>query len=323
MTRYLVGRLLQTVLVLLLLSAATYGLLGLMPGDPVDLMAGANPDITTEDIARLKALYGLDRPVWERYLTWLSAALEGDFGYSRLYAQPVLDIVAARLPTTILLIGISLVLALAIALPAALVAARNPGGLVDRAINLVCFAGVSLPPFWLALLLIILFAVTLGWLPAGGMSSASGEGGVLDRIRHLILPVMTLSAATVAAYTRHLRSALIEVLEEDYIRTARAKGVSETRLMTRHALRNALLPVVTLIGLDLGSLVSGALITETMFSQLGMGKTIYDAVMGNDYNLALIGLLVAAAATLVGNLAADLAYARLDPRITYRAEDGP
>ncbi|MEQ9184181.1 MAG: ABC transporter permease [Thalassobaculaceae bacterium] len=322
MSRYLVGRLTQTLVVLFLLSAATYGLLGLMPGDPVDLMAGADPDITPADIARLKALYGLDRPIWERYLTWLTAALQGDFGYSRLYAQPVLDIVADRLPTTILLIGLSLAVALCVALPAAIVAARNPGGLVDRAINLLCFAGVSVPPFWLALLLIILFAVVLGWLPAGGMTSSAGDGGALDRARHLILPVLTLSAATVAAYTRHLRSALIEVLGEDFIRTARAKGVSEYRLMTRHALRNALLPVVTLVGLDFGSLVSGALITETMFSQLGMGKTIYDAVMGNDYNLALVGLLTAAAATLIGNLAADITYARLDPRIVYRAEPG-
>lgn len=322
MSRYLAGRLIQTLLVLFLLSAATYGLLGLMPGDPVDLLTGADPDITPADIARLKVLYGLDRPIWERYLTWLSSALQGDFGYSRLYAQPVLDIVAARLPTTILLIGLSLVLALAVALPAAILAARRPGSLADRAINLTCFAGVSVPPFWLALILIILFAVTLGWLPAGGMQSPGGDGGLLDRARHLVLPVLTLSAATVAAYTRHLRSALIEVLGEDFIRTARAKGVPERRVMTRHALRNALLPVVTLVGLDLGSLVSGALITETMFSQLGMGKTIYDAVMGNDYNLALIGLLTAATATLIGNLAADLAYARLDPRIVYRSEPG-
>ena len=319
MTRYLLGRVLQALIVLFLLSAATYGLLGLMPGDPVDLMVGSNPDITPADIARLKALHGLDQPIWQRYLAWLSAALAGDLGYSRLYAQPVIDIVVQRLPTTLLLIGLSLALALAVALPAAIFAARNPGSLADRAINLTCFAGVSLPPFWLALLLIILFAVTLGWLPAGGMQSADG-GGVADRVRHLVLPVLTLSAATVAAYTRHLRSALIETLGEDYIRTARSKGVPERRVMTRHALRNALLPVVTLLGLDLGALVSGALITETMFAQLGMGKTIYDAVMGNDYNLALVGLLTAAAATLIGNLAADITYARLDPRITYRSE---
>ncbi|MCR9176359.1 MAG: ABC transporter permease [Alphaproteobacteria bacterium] len=322
MTRYLASRLLQTLILLLALSAATYGLLGLMPGDPADLILGADPDATAADIARIKALYGIDRPIWERYLDWLGGALQGEFGYSRLYSQPVIDIVAQRLPTTLLLIGSALVIALSIALPAALRAARNPGGTVDRAINLVCFAGVSVPPFWFALLMIILFAVILGWLPAGGMRSSGGDGGVLDRLLHLILPVATLSVATVATYTRHLRSAMIEALSEDYVRTARAKGITERRVIWRHALRNALLPLVTLLGLDLGALVSGALITETMFGQLGMGKTIYDAIMGNDYNLALIGLLVAASATLIGNLLADLAYAKLDPRITLGREPG-
>jgi len=321
--RYIAFRLVQALAVLVLLSAAAYGLLGLMPGDPIDLMVGSDPRITSEDIARLKALQGLDRPIWERYLNWLAAALQGDLGYSRLYTRPVLDIVAERMPRTLLLIGLALALALAIAVPAAVVAARNPGGFVDRGVNLVCFAGISLPPFWLALLLILLFAVVLGWLPAGGTASGDGSGGVLDRARHLVLPVATLAAASVAAYTRHLRAALIEALGEDYVRTARAKGLSERVVTTRHALRNALLPVVTLLGLDLGSLVSGALVTETMFAQPGMGKTIYDSVMGNDYNLALVGLLVAAAATLLGNLAADVAYARLDPRITYRAETAP
>lgn len=321
MLRYLAGRLVQALVVLLLLSAVTYLLLGLMPGDPIDLMVGADPRITSEDIARLKALQGLDRPLWERYLSWLTAALHGDLGYSRLYTQPVLDIVAERMPRTLVLIGLALAVALTVALPAAMVAARNPGGLVDRGVNLLCFAGISVPPFWLALILIILFAVVLGWLPAGGTVSADG-GGLLDRAAHLVLPVATLAAASVAAYTRHLRAALIEALGEDYVRTARSKGLSERVVTSRHALRNALLPVVTLLGLDLGSLVSGALVTETMFAQPGMGKTIYDAVMGNDYNLALVGLLVAAAATLLGNLAADLAYARLDPRIVYRAEPG-
>ncbi|MEQ8817062.1 MAG: ABC transporter permease [Thalassobaculum sp.] len=319
MLRYLVFRLLQALVVLLLLSAATYGLLGLMPGDPIDLMVGADPRITSADIARLKALQGLDLPLWERYLNWLTAALQGDLGYSRLYTQPVLDIVAERMPRTLLLIGLALILALAVAIPAAVVAARNPGGAVDRGVNLLCFVGISVPAFWLALILIILFAVVLGWLPAGGTVGAQG-GGVADRAAHLVLPVATLAAASVAAYTRHLRAALIEALGEDYVRTARAKGLSERVVTTRHALRNALLPVVTLLGLDLGSLVSGALVTETMFAQPGMGKTIYDAVMGNDYNLALVGLLVAAAATLLGNLGADLAYARLDPRIVYRTD---
>jgi len=315
-TRYLISRLLQTLVLLLLLSAATYGLIGLMPGDPADLMLSSDPSATPEDVARIKALFGADRPIWERYLDWLGGALQGEFGYSRLYAQPVVDIIAQRLPNTLLLIGGAILIALIVAVPTAVAAARNPGGWVDRLVNLACFAGISVPPFWLALLLIILFAVTLGWLPAGGMRSSAGEGGVLDRLVHLILPVATLAIASIATYTRHLRAAMIEALSEDFIRTARAKGLAERVVLWRHGLRNALLPLVTLLGLELGTLVSGALITETMFSQLGMGKTVYDAILGNDFNLALVGLLVVAGATLIGNFLADLAYARLDPRIT-------
>lgn len=316
MLKIVLSRILQAFVVILLLSAATYGLLGLMPGDPVDLMVTSDPDITAEDVARLKQLHGLDQPLHLRYLAWLEGAVQGELGYSRLYNQPVLDIVAQRLPRTLLLIGLSIVIALAISLPAALHAAKNPGSLTDRTINLVCFAGISTPAFWFALLVIMLFAVTLGWLPAGGMPTAE-EAGFLEQARHLALPVLTLSIGSIAGYTRHLRASLIEALQEDFIRTARAKGLSETVVRRRHALRNALLPVVTLLGLDLGGLVSGALITETMFAQLGMGKTIYDAVMGNDYNLALVGLLTVATATLLGSLLADLAYSKLDPRISY------
>lgn len=172
-----------------------------------------------------------------------------------------------------------------------------------------------MPPFWLALLLMLLFAVTLGWLPASGVATV-GDGSLADRARHLVLPVATLTIASLAGYTRFLRAALIEAMRQDYIRTARAKGNSERRVLLRHALRNALNPVVTVVALSFGSLFSGALITETMFAYPGMGKLIYDAVMGNDYNLALAGLLFATLVTLLSNLAADIAYAGLDPRIS-------
>ena len=321
MTGFVLTRLCQSVLVLLMMSFVIYILLGLMPGDPIDLMIGADPNVTAADIARLKALQGLDQPLLERYVAWLGNALAGDFGYSRLFAKPVLEVLGPRLWNSLILMAISLVVALAIAIPAGIHAARRPGSWTDQLINLLCFAGISVPPFWLALLLILLFAVSLGALPASGMGTI-GEDGWMDRARYMILPVLTLSAAGVAGYTRHVRAAMIEVLREDYVRTARAKGVSETRVVWRHALRNALLPVVTIAALDFGSLFSGALVTETMFSWLGMGKTIYDAVMGNDYNLALVGLLLATGITLVANILADIAYAWLDPRIHYRVERG-
>ena len=319
MTGFLISRLAQSAVVLLGVSFAIYGLLGLMPGDPIDLMIGANPDVTPADIARLKALQGLDQPIITRYFAWLTDALQGDFGYSRLFSRPVLDVLLPRLMNSLLLMSVALVCTLAIAVPAGIHAARRPGSWADQIINLSCFAGVSIPSFWLALLLILLFAVTLGVLPASGMQTI-GDGSPIDRMRYMVLPVLTLSAASIAGYTRHIRASMIEVLREDYIRTARGKGLTEQRVVLVHALRNALLPVVTILALDFGSLFSGALVTETLYSWLGMGKTIYDAVMGNDYNLALIGLLLATTLILVGNILADLVYAWLDPRISYRAE---
>lgn len=318
MQAYIVRRLLQGIGVLIVMSFIIYGLLGLMPGDPIDLMIQADPNLTSADIARLKALYGLDRPILERYANWASAALSGDFGYSRQFSRPVLEVLAPRLGNTLLLMGTSFVLAVAIALPLGVLAASRPGYLADRIVNLFCFAGISVPPFWLALLLIMLFAVTLGWLPAGGAAPAGMEQpGFADRLPYMVLPVVTLTLASLAGLTRYLRASLIEAMREDYIRTARAKGAGEARVLWRHGVRNALIPVVTVLALDFGTLFSGALITETMFAQPGMGKLIYDAIMNNDYNLALVGLLFATLVTLLANLAADIGYARLDPRISY------
>jgi len=314
MTGFLIRRLLQALIVLWVMSFVTYGLLALMPGDPIDLMLAGDPSVTSADVARLRALHGLDRPFLERYGDWLVGALNGDLGYSRLFGAPVLDILAPRLLNSMVLMGLAFLVAVSIALPASVAAARRPGSLADRLINLLCFAGISVPAFWLALLMILLFAVTLSLFPASGMATI-GDGGLGDRAAHLALPVMTLAVASVAQYTRHGRAAMIEVLREDYIRTARAKGVPESTILWRHGFRNALIPVITIMALDFGALFSGALIVETMFAYLGMGKTIYDAVMGNDYNLALVGLLLATAITLAANIAADIAYGLIDPRI--------
>jgi len=317
MLLYILQRLTGTALVLLVMSFLIYGLIGLMPGDPIDLMIQADPELTPADQARLKALYGLDRPLPLRYWNWLTAALQGDFGYSRLYAQPVMDVLWPRLGNTVALLGLALLLALAIALPAGIAAAARPQSGLDNAVNLLAFAGISVPPFWLAILLIMLFAVALGWFPAGGMGDTP-EAGPLASPAHLVLPVVALALARVGGLLRYVRAAVMEALRQDYIRTARAKGLSRRRVLTAHALRNAMIPVVTILALDMGMLVSGALITETGFGWLGMGKTIYDAILGNDYNLAVMGLLFATALTLLANLVADLAYAWLDPRISYR-----
>ena len=322
MTRYIIGRLLESVLVLALMSFVIYALIALMPGDPIDIMVQSNPDLTPEDAARLKALYGLDKPIFERYWNWLSAAMQGDFGYSRIHSRPVLEVMGPRLANTGLLMGLALLLSLAIALPVGIYSALRPYSASDYAINFVALAGISVPVFWLALMLIVVFAVTLNWLPAGGMETIGGDAEglawVLDRARYLVLPVIALSVASIGGLTRYVRAAMMEVMRQDYIRTARAKGASRARIVLRHALRNAMIPVVTILALSFGTLFSGALVTETMFSYLGMGKLIYDSIIGNDYNMALVSLMFATALVLASNLLADLCYAWLDPRVSYR-----
>ena len=319
MLRYSAGRILESLVVLLVVSFAVYGLIGLMPGDPIDLMIQSDPNLTPADARRLKALHGLDQPIVDRYLAWLGGALRGEFGYSRNHGQLVTDVIGPRIANTALLLGVSLTLSLALAIPIGVYAALKPYSRADYVVNLFCFAGISIPPFWLALLLIILFSVTLGWLPAGGMETigdGEGDGGLLDQLRHMALPVLALTLASVGEFTRFMRASMVQVLRQDFIRTARAKGVGPARMVLHHALRNALLPMVTIIALSLGRLFSGALITETMFSWLGMGKMIYDAILGNDYNLALVGLMFATILTLIGNFLADIGYVWLDPRVS-------
>ena len=300
------------------MSFVCYMLLGLMPGDPIDLLVSADPRLSAEDAVRLKALHGLDQPLGKRYLNWLFSALQGDLGYSRLYAKPVLVVLWGALKKTLLLMGIAFVISVAIAIPAGVLAARRIHSLTDYSINLICFAGISIPAFWLALMLILLFSVVLGWLPANAIPL--GDVGFLEQVRGLILPVITLAIVSIGGVTRYMRASLHESLQQDYILTAYAKGLSDRQVVRRHALRNSMIPVVTVLSLDIGTFFSGALITEIMFGYPGMGKLLFDAIQGSDYNLALIGLLMATGVTLAANFVADLSYAALDPRISYRTD---
>ena len=242
MIRFLGRRLFEALTVLVLMSFAIYSLIGLMPGDPIDLMINADPKLTPDDAARLKALYGLDRPIVDRYLNWLLDALIGNFGYSRVYTKPVMEVLIPRLGNTVILLGVSLVISLSIAIPIGAYTALKPYSRIDYSVNLFCFAGISLPPFWLALLLILCFAVVLDWLPAGGMLTV-GDGSALDRLKYMILPVLTLTIHSVGGFTRFMRASMLQTLRQDYVRTARAKGLSETRVVTAHALQNALIPL--------------------------------------------------------------------------------
>jgi peptide/nickel transport system permease protein len=311
---YLARRALQAIAVLVAMSLLVHVLLALMPGDPVDLMASGDPRMTAADLQRLRELHGVDRPVLERYAAWVTAALQGDFGWSRSFRRPVLEVIAPRLGNTVLLMGSALALALAIGLPLGIWAAAREGSVVDRVVNLACFASAATPTFWLALLLMMLFAVRLGWLPAGGLPPAGS--GLAGSLRHMALPVATLALAEAGVYARHLRAAMIEALAENHVRTARAKGASRMRVLLVHALRNAMVPVATVAALGFGGLFSGALVTETMFAWPGMGKLIYDSILGSDYNVALVALLFATLLTLLGSLLADIACAALDPRIS-------
>ncbi len=312
MSAFLARRAVHSLTVLLIMSFVIYGLIGLMPGDPVDLMISGDPDITAEDAQRLRALYGADQPITTRYAHWLGGVVTGDLGYSRLHSQPVLDVLGPALGSTLKLLGAAFLLSASIGIGLGLLAGSKPRSLRDYGINLFAFAGISVPPFWMALLLILIFAVGLGWLPAGGVNL---DGGWLGELRHLVLPVVALTIASIGGHTRYTRASVIEVMRQDFIRTARAKGLSDGQVLVRHALRNAMIPVLTIMALDFGYLFSGALITETVFAYPGMGKLIFDAIMGNDFNLALVALLFATLLTLVGNLLADLGYAALDPRI--------
>jgi peptide/nickel transport system permease protein len=321
MTGYALRRFVEMAIVLVLMSWAIYTLIGLMPGDPIDVMINSDPNLTSADAARLRALYGLDQPLWQRYLNWATAALSGDLGYSRLQALPVLEVLPPYLWASLKLMGLSFAFSVAMAIPLGVWAATRPYSKLDYAINLFCFAGISVPAFWLALLMIICFSVWLGVLPAGG-TPPPGSPGFWSEVRYLVLPVATLTLAHVGSYTRFVRASMMEVLRQDFIRAARAKGVPARRVIWVHALRNAMIPVVTVIALSFGTLFSGALITETIFAYPGMGKLIFDSILGNDYNLALTALLFATFLTLAANFIADLVYAWLDPRISLTGPGG-
>jgi len=309
MIRLLAGRLVQIAVTLALLSLAMFLLIGLMPGDPIDLALAGDPRLTAEDAARLRALHGLDQPLLTRYFAWAAALLRGEFGYSRLFAQPVAQIIGPALVSTLVLLGAAVAVSALIGLSLGALAAMRPrfAPLADT----IAILGQSAPSFWLGILLIIVFAVTLGWLPAGGPA----ESGGWEAARFLVLPVATLAMANLAAYARHSAAELTQVLHAPWITAARARGVGEMRLLLRHAAPNAAVPVLQVAALDAGSLVGGALITETLFARPGMGKLIYDAVMGNDTNLALVALLLVALVTMLATLTADLGQRALDPRL--------
>ncbi|HVG78867.1 MAG TPA: ABC transporter permease [Patescibacteria group bacterium] len=315
MRRYLARRLLLLVPVLVGVSIVIFGVLHLSPGDPAEIMLGSQA--TKEDLVRLRESLGLNEPLPIQYVHWMGHVVRGDLGRSIWMKRPVLPEVLGRLGATLLLTGTALLLSTAGGLALGVASAAWPRSLLDRLSAVASLFGASMPSFWLGIVLMVIFALWLGWLPASGMYASYGGGGVGDLLSHLILPAVTLAAASITIIARLTRSTMLETLGQDFVRTARAKGVAESGVLLRHGLKNALIPIVTVVGVQAGYLLGGAVLTETVFAWPGVGTLMVQGILARDFPLVQGCVLVVALAFAVINLAVDLLYAWLDPRIRY------
>jgi peptide/nickel transport system permease protein len=313
MRRYLLQRLVGMLLMLLLVSLLSYSIVRLLPGDPVVAMLGEGGDPTV--VARVRADLGLDQPAPLYFVVWLARAAHGDFGRSIQSNQPVVDLLSARIVPTLELTLFAALFALLVALPLGTLAAVRRGSIIDLGASTFAMLGLAIPNFWLGILLILVVSLGLGWLPPSGWRDPFREP--LASVRFMVLPALTLGMAFAASTMRQVRSSLLDVLSQEYLRTARAKGLSERLVVTRHAVRNALIPVVTVIGLMLGRLLGGAVVTETIFAIPGIGRTIVDAIFSRDFPIVQGTILMMALVVLLLNLIVDLLYGLLDPRIRY------
>ncbi|MFN3178779.1 MAG: ABC transporter permease [Thermus sp.] len=336
MWNYVLRRLLGLVPVLFGITLLVFLFLQLIPGDPAQAILGERG--TPEQLAALREKLGLNKPLYVQYLTFVKNILTGDLGTSAVSTIPVAEELKRRWPATFELALAATLVAVVLGIPVGILAAVRKNSLVDTLSMSLSLVGVSMPVFWLGLLLVYLFAVNLHWLPTGGRLSTDLAidfrpitgflvlDGILalkpqvlaDALRHLILPALTLGTIPLAILTRITRSAMLEVLSQDYVRTARAKGLAERQVILKHALKNALLPVVTIVGLQFGTLLGGAILTETIFSWPGIGSYIYEGILNRDYPVVQAGVLVVATVFVLVNLLVDLSYALLDPRIQYR-----
>jgi len=324
MLTYLFKRLLEMIPTLVGITLISFFIIHLAPGKPTDVLADLNPKMTPEARERLEKYYGLDKPIHIQYVMWLKRIVKLDFGDSfSTDRRPVWTKIKERLPITILINSLALVLIFVIAIPIGVSSAVRPYSLYDKITTVVVFIGFAIPTFWLALLLMILLGVNLHWLPVSGLKSMGYEGfsafgKIWDKMNHLILPVTLEAFGGLAGLSRYMRSNMLEVIRQDYITTARAKGLPETKVIYKHALRNALLPVITILGLSIPGLIGGSVIFENIFSIPGMGQLFFQAVMMRDYPVIMGILTIGAILTLVGNLLADIGYALADPRIRAR-----
>jgi peptide/nickel transport system permease protein len=321
MMQYIAKRLLFMAPLLVGITIICFGVMHLAPGSPTDMQTQMNPRASAEAQARLRAMYDLDKPLYSQYWIWVKKLAVLDLGRSfSTDHRPVADKIFERLPITILINVLSLILILAIAIPIGVLSAVHQNSLFDKLTSVFVFIGFAMPTFWLALLLMILFGVQLGWLPISGIRSLNYEylpagAAFWDFVKHLILPVSLSAFGGLAGLSRYMRSNMLEVIRQDYITTARAKGLSERAVIYKHALRNAMLPVITILGLSIPGLIGGSVIFETIFAIPGMGQLFYMSVMSRDYPVVMGILFIGAVLTLLGNLIADVSYAVADPRI--------
>lgn len=310
--KYILKRFLQLIPVIFLVSLFSYFIIQAAPGDPVDNYV--RPGMTTEQIEEIKAEYGLDGSVLEQYGRWLGHVLQGDFGTSIKLNKPVVSVIAERLPNTLILMGAALLMSLVVAIPLGLWAGLRKNKLADNVISFVSYLGISVPPFWLAMILIIFFALKLQLFPSGGMRTLNVYT-TGDFLWHLILPAFVLSLNNMAVFTRYIRSNTITQLEEDYVLTAVSKGTSKRKVLFRHVLKNCLLPIITLAGINIAGLVCGSFVVESIFSWPGIGRMAMDAVGNRDYPLIMGYTMFSGIILMLGNLLADILYAVADPRI--------
>jgi peptide/nickel transport system permease protein len=323
MSRYVLRRTLQAIPLLVAISALVFVLLQMTPGGPLSLGEQASSGrMTAEDLDRLRNRYGLDQPLYVQYLRWGGDLLRGDWGTSFNTGRPVLTMIGERVPTTLLLTGLALGVALALAIPIGVIAAVRQYSLFDYLSTGVAFFGISIPSFWLALMLLYLFSYSLGWLPSVGLSDprADHEGlaGLRDRAEHLIMPVATLALVSTAGLTRFVRAAMLDVIGQDYVRTARAKGLRERVVVTIHAFKNAAIPFVTVLALEIPDLFVGAVVIESIFAISGMGRLFVESANLRDYPVLMGIVMVTSVLVIASNLIADAIYGWLDPRISLR-----
>jgi peptide/nickel transport system permease protein len=314
--RFLARRLLHLGPVLLGVSVIVFLVLHLAPGDPAEVMLGANAN--KEDLDRLRVQLGLDQPLYVQYLTWIGHVARGDLGRSIWMKRPVLGEVLERFKATLVLTGTALFLSTLGGITLGIVSATQPNSLLDRCSAVASLFGASMPVFWLGIVLMVIFSLWLGWLPASGMYAPYGGGGLRDLLAHLVLPAVTLAAASITIIARLTRATMLETLGQDYVRTARAKGLGERMVVWRHALKNALIPIVTVVGVQAGYLLGGAVLTETVFAWPGVGTLVVQGILARDVPLVQGGVLVIALSFVLVNLAVDTLYAWLDPRIKFQ-----